>query len=67
MESIDALDVVEKNQLNQNVSKCVVNLIVGIARGLTEQDSMKDTANEISPILPHTLLKLHWQDFAEVL
>ena len=38
VETLDALDVVEKNQLYQNVSKCVVNLIAGIARVVAEQD-----------------------------
>ena len=36
VETLDALDVVEKNQLYQNVSKCVVNLIAGIARVVAE-------------------------------
>ena len=36
VETLDALDVVEKNQLHQNVSKCVVNLIAGIARVVAE-------------------------------
>ena len=67
VETLDALDVVEKNQLYQNVSKCVVNLIAGIARVVAEQDSMNEAANEIPPILLHMLLKLHGKDFAEVL
>ena len=67
VETLDALDVVEKNQLSQNVSKCVVNLIAGIARMVAEQDSMKEAANEILPIVPHMLLKLCGKDFAEVL
>ena len=67
METLDALDVVEKNQLYQNVSKCVVNLVAGIARVVAEQDSMNEAANEIPPILPHMLLKLCGKDFAEVL
>jgi hypothetical protein len=36
VETLDALDVVEKNQLYQNVSKCVLNLIAGIARVVAE-------------------------------
>ena len=36
VETLDALDVVEKNQLYQNVSKCVVDLITGIARVVAE-------------------------------
>ena len=67
METLNALDVVEKNQLYQNVSKCVVNLIAGIARVVAEQDSMNEAANEIPPILPHMLLKLCGKDFVEVL
>ena len=67
VEILDALDVVEKNQLYQNVSKCVVNLIAGIARVVTEQDSMNEAANEIPPILPHMLLNLCGKNFAEVL
>ena len=67
VEALDTLDVVEKNQLYQNVSKCVVNLIAGIARVVAEQDSLNEAANEIPPILPQMLLKLHWKDFAEVL
>ena len=67
VETLDALDVVEKNQLYQNVSKCVVNLIAGIARVVAEQDSRNEAANEIPAILPHMLLKLCGKDFAEVL
>ena len=67
VETLDTLDVVEKNQLYQNVSKCVVNLIAGIARVVAEQDSMNEAAKTIPPILPHVLLKLHGRDFAEVL
>ena len=67
VETLDALDAVEKYQLYQNVLKCVVNLIAGIARVVTEQDSMKEAANEILPIVPHMLLKLCGKDFAEVL
>ena len=66
VETLDALDVVEKNQLYQNVSKCVVDLITGIARVVAEWDSMNEAANEIPPILLHMLLKLHGKDFAEV-
>ena len=67
VETLDALDVAEKNQLYQNVLKCVVNLIAGIARVVAEQDSMNEAANKIPPILPHMLLKLCRKDFAEVL
>ena len=67
METLDAFDVVKKNQLYQNVSKCVVNLIAGIARVVVEQDSMNEADNEIMPILPHMLLKLSGKDFVEVL
>jgi hypothetical protein len=67
VETFDALDVVKKNQLYQNVSKYVVNLIAGIARVVAEQDSMNEAVNEIPPILPHMLLKRHGKDFAEVL
>ena len=67
VETLDALDVVEKNQLYQNVSKCVLNLIAGIARVVAEQDSMNEAANEIPPMLPHMHLKLYGKDFAEVL
>jgi hypothetical protein len=67
VETLDALDVVEKYQPYQNVSKCVVNLIAGIARVVAEQDSMNEAANEILSILPHMLLKLCGKDFAEVL
>ena len=67
VETLHALDAVEKNQLYQIVSKCVVNLIAGIARVVTEQDSMNEAANEIPPILQHMLLKLCGKDFAEVL
>ena len=67
VETLDALDVVEKNQLYQNVSKCVVNLIAGITRVVAGQDSMKEAANEILPIVPHMLLKLRGRDSAEVL
>jgi hypothetical protein len=34
---------------------------------VAEQDSMNEATNEIPPILPHMLLKLHGKDFAEVL
>jgi hypothetical protein len=64
VETIDALDGIKKNQLYQ---KCHVNLIVGIAIMVAEQDSMKDTANEILSILPHILLILHGKDVSEVL
>ena len=37
VEALNAIDVVEKNQLKQNVSKCVVNLIAGIVRVVTEK------------------------------
>ena len=67
VETLDALDVVEKNQLYQNVSKCVVNWTAGIARVVAEQDSIYEAANEIPPIVPHMLLKLHGKEFAEVL
>ena len=67
METLHALDAVEKNQLYQIVSKCVVNLIAGIARVVTEQDSMNEAANEIPPILQHMLLKLCGKNFAKVL
>ena len=67
VETLDVLDVAEKNQLYQNVLKCVVNLIAGIARVVAEQDSMNEAAKTIPQILPHVLLKLHGRDFAEVL
>ena len=34
---------------------------------VAEQDSINEAANEILPIFPHMLLKLHGKDFAEVL
>ena len=67
MEILDALVVVETSQLYQNVLKCVLNLIAGIARVVAEQDSMNEAANEIPPMLPHMHLKLYGKDFAEVL
>ena len=67
METVDGLDVVEKDQLYQNVSNCVVNLIAGLARVVAEQDSMNDAANEILPISSHMLLKICGKNFAEVL
>ena len=67
VETLDALDVVEKYQLYQNVSKCVVNLIAGIARVVAEQYSMNEAANDILPIVPYMLLKLCGKDFAEVM
>ena len=66
VETVDALDVVEKNQLYQNASKCVLNLIASIARVVAKQDSINEAAYEILPILPHMLLKLHGKDLTEV-
>ena len=34
---------------------------------VAEWDSMNEAANELLPILPHMLLKLHGKEFAEVL
>ena len=47
VETLDALHVVEKNQLHQNVAKYVVNLIADIARVVAEQDSMNEADNVI--------------------
>ena len=54
METLDALDAVEKYQLYQNVLKCVVNLIAGIARVVAEQDSMNEAATLAIPAIRFT-------------
>ena len=50
VETLDALDVVEKNQLFENVSKCVVNLKLAAAIG-----TRSNSANKVSISAPSSV------------
>ena len=45
----------------------MVNLIAAIKEVTAEQDSSNSATDEIPPVLPHMLVKMHGRDFARII
>jgi hypothetical protein len=64
MEQIRADEMAE---VIKSIATCSVNLIAGLANIVAERDSRNDAAESMPPVLPHQLVKLRGQEFANII
>jgi hypothetical protein len=68
METIESIGAQRRQPLCYNLSKCMMNLIKGIAAVTAERDTSNEAAEEnLTHVLPHKIFKLHGAKFAAMI
>jgi hypothetical protein len=64
--AMETIDVEEMAEVIKSIATCSVNLIAGLERIVAKLDLRNDAADFMPPALPHQLVKLRGQEFAEI-